>query len=69
MVSLNVVLSAFRIMARRLRSETSKSRSCLTANAAPAAIYNAAGQRVSNMTKGLNIVKMNNGNVKKVLKK
>ena len=40
-----------------------------TANAAPAAIYNAAGQRVSNMTKGLNIVKMNNGNVKKVLKK
>lgn len=40
-----------------------------TDNAAPAAIYNAAGQRVSNMTKGLNIVKMNNGNVKKVLKK
>ena len=40
-----------------------------TANAAPAAIYNAAGQRVSNMTKGLNIVKMNNGSVKKVLKK
>ena len=40
-----------------------------TANAAPAAIYNAAGQRVSNMTKGLNIVKMDNGNVKKVLKK
>ena len=40
-----------------------------TENAAPAAIYNAAGQRVSNMTKGLNIVKMNNGNVKKVLKK
>lgn len=40
-----------------------------TANAAHAAIYNAAGQRVSNMTKGLNIVKMNNGNVKKVLKK
>ena len=40
-----------------------------TANAAPAAIYNAAGQRVSNMTNGLNIVKMNNGNVKKVLKK
>lgn len=40
-----------------------------TTSAAPAAIYNAAGQRTNAAVKGLNIVKMNNGNVKKVLKK
>ena len=38
-------------------------------NAAPAAIYNAAGQRVNAAAKGLNIVKNNDGTVKKVMVK
>ncbi len=37
--------------------------------AAPAAIYNAAGQRVNAAAKGLNIVKNNDGTVKKVMVK
>lgn len=37
--------------------------------AAPAAIYNAAGQRVNTAAKGLNIVKNNDGTVKKVMVK
>lgn len=40
-----------------------------TTSAAPAAIYNAAGQRTNAAVKGLNIVKMSNGTVKKVVKK
>lgn len=40
-----------------------------TTNAAPAAIYNAAGQRVNAAAKGLNIVKNNDGTVKKVMVK
>ena len=40
-----------------------------TTTAAPAAIYNAAGQRVNAAAKGLNIVKNNDGTVKKVMVK
>ena len=36
---------------------------------APVAIYNLAGSRVNNLTKGINIVKMSDGSVKKVLVK
>lgn len=35
----------------------------------PVAIYNLAGSRVNNLTKGINIVKMSDGSVKKVLVK
>ena len=38
-------------------------------NAEPAAIYNISGVRVSALTKGINIVKMADGKVKKVIVK